>query len=55
MIKRHRNCMRWLDIRIVDGSSYPSRQSQGPRYPSLRNLKAIIYPIAGKLELALPT
>ena len=32
-----------------------SSKGKARGYHSIRNLKAIIYPIAGKLELALPT
>ena len=62
MIKRHWNgVLRWFDTRIANGimeainSLVQASKAKARGYRSTRNLKAIIYLIAGKLELALPT
>jgi transposase len=62
MIKRHWNgVLRWFDTKIANGimeainSLVQAAKAKARGYRSLRNLKAIIYLIAGQLELALPT
>ena len=62
MVKRHWNgILRWFRSRIANGiieainSLVQAAKAKARGYRSLRNLKAIIYLIAGKLELALPT
>ena len=62
MIKRHwHGILRWFDTRIANGimeainSLVQAAKAKARGYRSTRNLKAIIYLIAGKLELALPT
>ena len=62
MIKRHwYGILRWFHTRIANGimeainSLVQAAKAKAPGYRSTRNLKAIIYLIAGKLELALPT
>jgi transposase len=61
-IKRHWNgILRWFHTRIANGimeainSLVQAAKAKARGYRSTRNLKAIIYLIAGKLELALPT
>jgi transposase len=61
-IKRHwHGVLRWFDTRIANGimeainSLVQAAKAKARGYRSTRNLKAIIYLIAGKLELALPT
>ena len=60
-IKRHWNgILRWFHTRIANGimeainSLVQAAKAKARSYRSTRNLKAIIYLIAGKLELALP-
>ena len=62
MVKRHWNgILRWFRSRIANGlmeainSLVQAAKAKARGYRSIRNLKAIIYLIAGKLELALPT
>ena len=62
MIKRHWNgILRWFQTRIANGimeainSLVQAAKAKARGYRSTRNLKAIIYLIAGKLELPLPT
>src|SRR5215469_2510715 len=62
MVKRHWNgILRWFHSRIANGimeainSLVQAAKAKARGYRSTRNLKAIIYLIAGKLELALPT
>jgi transposase len=62
MVKRHWNgILRWFRNRIANGiieainSLVQAAKAQARGYRSFRNLKAIIYLIASKLELALPT
>jgi hypothetical protein len=61
MVKRHWNgILRWFRSRIANGimeainSLVQAAKAEARGYSSLRNLKAIIYRIAGKLELAFP-
>jgi len=61
-IKRHWDgILRWFDTRIANGlleginSLVQAAKAKARGYRSNRNLKAIIYLIAGKLELQLPT
>jgi len=61
-IKRHWDgVLRWFDSKITNGlieginSLVQAAKSKARGYRSKRNLKAIIYLIAGKLELKLPT
>ena len=61
-IKRHWNgILRWFDSKIANGileginSLVQAAKAKARGYRSTRNLKAIIYLIAGKLELKLPT
>jgi transposase len=61
-IKRHWNgVLRWFDTRIANGimeginSLVQAAKAKARGYRSTRNLKAIIYLIAGKLEFQLPT
>ena len=61
-IKRHwHGVLRWFDTRIANGimeainSLVQAAKAKARGYRSTRNLKAIIYLIAGKLDLALPT
>jgi transposase len=61
-IKRHwHGILRWFDSRIANGileginSLVQAAKAKARGYRSSRNLKAIIYLIAGKLELKLPT
>jgi transposase len=61
-VKRHWNgILRWFDTRIANGimeainSLVQAAKAKARGYRSTRNLKAIIYLIAGKLELAPPT
>jgi hypothetical protein len=60
-IKRHwHGILRWFDSKIANGileginSLVQAAKAKARRYRSIRNLKAIIYLIAGKLELKLP-
>ena len=62
MVKRHWNgILRWFHTKIANGileainSLVQAAKAKARGYRSLRNLKAMIYLIAGKLELALPT
>ena len=62
MVKRHWNgILRWFHIRIANGimesvnSLVQAAKAKARGYRSTRNLKAIIYLIAAKLQLALPT
>ena len=59
---RHRDgILAWFDSRIANTLSKASTASSRPAkakargYRSVRNLKAITYLIAGKLDLKLPT
>lgn len=61
-IKRHWNgILRWFDSKIANGfmeginSLVQAAKAKARGYRSTRNLKAIIYLIAGKLEIQLPT
>ena len=62
MVKRHWNgILRWFNTEIANGimeainSLVQAAKAKARGYRSSRNLKAIIYLIAGKLQLALPT
>ena len=62
MVKRHWNgILRWFHSKIANGimeainSLIQAAKAKARGYRSTRNLKAIIYLIAGRLELALPT
>ena len=62
MVTRHWNgILRWFRSRIANGiieainSLVQAAKAKARGYRSIRNLKAIVYLIAGKLELALPT
>jgi len=62
MVKRHWNgILRWFRSRIANGiieainSLVQAAKAKARGYRSIRNLKAIVYLIAGTLELALPT
>jgi transposase len=62
MVKRHWNgILRWFHTKIANGimeavnSLVQAAKAKARGYRSVRNLKAIIYLIAGKLELPLPT
>lgn len=61
-VKRHRDgILRWFDSRIANGlieginSLVQAAKAKARGYRSLRNLVAITYLIAGKLDLRLPT
>ena len=61
-VMRHRNgILRWFESRIANGlieginSLVQAAKAKARGYRSLRNLKAITYLIAGKLDLKLPT
>ncbi len=61
-VKRHWNgILRWHDSKIANGildginSLVQAAKAKARGYRSSRNLHAMIYLIAGKLELALPT
>ena len=61
-VKRHRDgILRWFDSKIANGlfedlnSLVQAAKAKARGYRSARNLKAIVYLIAGKLDLALPT
>ena len=61
-LKRHWNgILRWFQTRIANGlieginSLVQAAKAKARGYRSARNLKAIIYLIAGKLDLAIPT
>ena len=61
-IEKHRDgILRWLDSRIANGliesinSLIQAAKAKARGYRSTRNLKAITYLIAGKLDLRLPT
>jgi len=61
-IKKHRDgILRWFDSRIANGliesinSLIQAAKAKARGYRTTRNLKAITYLIAGKLELRLPT
>jgi hypothetical protein len=61
-VKRHWNgILRWFHSKIANGimeainSLVQAAKAKARGYRSIRNLRAIIYLIAGKLELALPT
>jgi transposase len=62
MVKRHwHGILRWFQSKIANGimeavnSLVQAAKAKARGYRSTRNLKAIIYLIAGKLELAVPT
>ena len=62
MVKRHWDgILRWFQSKIANGimeainSLVQAAKAKARGYRSMRNLKAIIYLIVGKLELALPT
>jgi len=62
MVKRHWNgILRWFHSKIANGimeainSLVQAAKAKARGYRSTRNLKAIIYLIAGRLQLALPT
>jgi transposase len=62
MVKRHWDGIpRWFQPKIANGfmeainSLVQAAKAKARGYRSMRNLKAIIYLIAGKLELAPPT
>jgi transposase len=62
MVKRHwSGILRWFHTKIANGiieainSLVQAAKAKARGYRSTRNLKAIIYLIAGKLQLALPT
>jgi transposase len=61
-IKRHREgILRWFDSKIANGlleglnSLVQAAKAKARGYRTTRNLKAIIYLLVGKLDLALPT
>ena len=61
-IKRHWNgILRWHDTHIANGileginSLVQAAKAKARGYRSSRNLKAIIYLVAGKLKISLPT
>jgi transposase len=61
-IRRHRDgILRWFDSRIANGlieginSLIQAAKAKARGYRSTRNLKAVTYLIAGKLDLRLPT
>ena len=61
-IRRHWNgILRWHDSHIANGileginSLVQAAKAKARGYRSARNLKAIIYLIAGKLQISLPT
>jgi len=61
-VKRHwKGILRWFHTKIANGimeainSLVQAAKAKARGYRSTRNLKAIIYLIAGKLEMALPT
>jgi len=63
-MKRHRDgILRWFDTKVANGVleginslvQAAKAKAKARGYRSTRNLKAIIYLIAGKLELSLPT
>jgi len=61
-VKRHRHgILRWFDSRIANGlieginSLVQAAKAKARGYRSTRNLKAIVYLLAGKLDLELPT
>ena len=61
MVKRHCNgILRWFHTKIANGlmeainSLVQAAKAKARGYRSIRNLKAIIYLVAGKLDLALP-
>jgi transposase len=61
-VKRHSDgILRWFDSRIANGlieginSLVQAAKAKARGYRSTRNLKAIVYLLAGKLDLALPT
>jgi transposase len=60
-VKRHRDgILRWFDSRIANGlieginSLVQAAKAKARGYRSLRNLKAMVYLVAGKLDLRLP-
>ncbi|HKM70944.1 MAG TPA: transposase, partial [Stellaceae bacterium] len=62
MVKRHWDgILRWFQSKIANGiveainSLVQAAKAKARGYRSMRNLKAVIYLIAGKMELALPT
>ena len=62
VVKRHWNgILRWFHTKIANGlmeainSLVQAAKAKARGYRSTRNLKAIIYLIAGKLDLAIPT
>jgi transposase len=61
-VKRHWNgILRWHDTHIANGileginSLVQAAKAKARGYRSSRNLKAIIYLVAGKLKISLPT
>ncbi len=60
-VKRHwHGILRWFDSRIANGlieginSLVQAAKAKARGYRSIHNLKAIVYLLAGKLDLALP-
>jgi transposase len=60
-VKRHWNgILRWFDSRIANGlieginSLVQAAKAKARGYRSIRNLKAVVYLVAGKLDLRLP-
>jgi transposase len=60
-IKRHWDgILRWFDSRIANGlieginSLVQAAKAKARGYRSMRNLKAMVYLLAGKLDLELP-
>jgi transposase len=60
-VKRHRDrILRWFDSRIANGlieginSLVQAAKAKARGYRSARNLKAMVYLLAGKLDLKLP-
>ena len=60
-VRRHwHGILRWFDSRIANGlieginSLVQAAKAKARGYRSTRNLKAIVYLLAGKLDLALP-
>ena len=60
-IKRHWDgILRWFDSRIANGlieginSLVQAAKAKARGYRSMRNLKAMVYLLAGKLDLKLP-
>jgi transposase len=60
-VKRHWDgILRWFDSKIANGliegidSLVPAAKAKARGYRSIRNLKARVYLVAGKLDLRLP-